>query len=103
MKPFVLSILFIGFLLNTTAQVSKTITPDPGNRLYILSRQQPTFSGFKIQHSVANNSAGTSNPNRVLGNPITYIFTGNGNYNDPTNWFNNNPPPAILPTGSEID
>src|SRR5215467_2498137 len=104
MKTLILSSLFVGFVLSATAQVGKSLTPDPGKNLYIL-RQASSFSGFRIQHSIANNSAGTNSPNdnRVLGGAITYIFTGNGNYDNPANWFNNNMPPAVLPSGSEID
>jgi hypothetical protein len=103
MKPLILLALFVGFVVSATAQVSKTFTPGLGKDLYILSRQQVPFSGYRIQHSIANNSAGINDPNRVLGTNITYIFTGNGNYDNPANWFNNNMPPVVLPSGSEID
>lgn len=103
MKALILSALFVGFVMGATAQVSKTYKPGPGKDLYILSRQPVSLTGFRIQHSVANNSAGTTNPNRILGNPVTYIFNGNGNYDNPANWFNNNMPPSVLPSGSEID
>jgi len=32
----------------------------------------------------------------------TYIFTGNGNWNEPSNWQGNNVPPNPLPAGNEI-
>lgn len=32
----------------------------------------------------------------------TYTFTGNGNWDEPTNWMNNEIPPAILSGGSQI-
>ncbi len=31
-----------------------------------------------------------------------FIFTGNGNWSDASNWKNNNPPPAILPANTAI-
>ncbi|MEO6723054.1 MAG: DUF5060 domain-containing protein [Ferruginibacter sp.] len=31
-----------------------------------------------------------------------YKFIGNGNWNDPANWSNNNLPPSLLPAGAEI-
>ena len=31
-----------------------------------------------------------------------YTFTGNGNWNDPSNWINNAEPPSTLTAGSEI-
>ncbi|MEO8768814.1 MAG: alpha/beta fold hydrolase [Ferruginibacter sp.] len=34
--------------------------------------------------------------------PSTYIFIGNGFWNDPQNWENNNVPPNNLPNGTEI-
>ena len=34
--------------------------------------------------------------------PVTYIFTGNGNWNIAANWNNNAIPPAVLSDGSEI-
>ena len=34
--------------------------------------------------------------------PVTYIFTGNGNWNVSTNWSNNTIPPASLVGGSQI-
>jgi YD repeat-containing protein len=34
--------------------------------------------------------------------PITYTFTGNGNWDVPSNWLNNLIPPTTLPSGSTI-
>jgi hypothetical protein len=34
--------------------------------------------------------------------PVTYTFTGNGNWNEPANWSGNLLPPAALPLGSDI-
>lgn len=34
--------------------------------------------------------------------PVTYRFTGNGNWSNAANWENNLPPPAVLSAGSEI-
>lgn len=34
--------------------------------------------------------------------PVTYRFSGNGNWSNATNWDNNLPPPAVLSGGSEI-
>lgn len=31
-----------------------------------------------------------------------FIFTGNGNWSDVSNWKNNNPPPAVLPANTAI-
>ncbi|MFT3909337.1 MAG: hypothetical protein QM737_07935 [Ferruginibacter sp.] len=40
--------------------------------------------------------------NFVSNVPITYIFNGNGNWNVPANWSDQNMPPAILPANSLI-
>lgn len=34
--------------------------------------------------------------------PSEYIFTGNGDWSNPTNWLNQQQPPAILPSGCRI-
>ena len=33
---------------------------------------------------------------------INYTFIGNGNWNNPTNWNNNIPPPTPIPNGSNV-
>lgn len=44
----------------------------------------------------------TSNPDTPQDLPVTYTFTGNGNWNDPANWENNLVPPQPTNLGSEI-
>lgn len=39
---------------------------------------------------------------RLLATTITYTFTGNGNWDNPANWFNNMMPSGTLLPGSEI-
>ena len=39
---------------------------------------------------------------QYMAGPNTYTFTGNGNWNNFTNWENNRIPPANLPAGSKI-
>jgi len=108
MKPVLISALLLASLNGAFAQVGEgniLKTPTPGkNNLYILKRQPVSLSGLQIKHSLANNTAGINgNSERINSLPITYVFTGNGNWDDATNWLNNTIPPATLPGGSEID
>ncbi len=40
---------------------------------------------------------------RSVSTPITYTFTGNGNWDVPSNWTDNTIPPAILPANCAIE
>lgn len=56
----------------------------------------------------ANNAYGesfTSGETATIPEPtatIRYIFIGNGNWNDSTNWYNNEMPPALPAPGSQV-
>lgn len=69
--------------------------------------------GKKYYFRVVEYSKNTTTGNNALyllgGNPVQsvttrmdYVFTGNGNWSDTTNWLNNKVPPAILPAESDI-
>ena len=50
--------------------------------------------------SINTNSTNCTYINNPL--PITYTFTGNGNWNVATNWSSNTVPPTTLPSGASI-
>jgi hypothetical protein len=78
-----------------TGQGTDTIVVkfDPGYTGGTISVRQQSYCGLI---SGARNFL-TSN---VI--PVTYTFTGDGNWTVSTNWLNNLPPPAILKAGSKI-
>ena len=71
------------------------------------SQQAPatkTINGYKIIRPKTTDATGTAtiNPDTPQDLPVTYTFTGNGNWNDPANWENNLVPPQPTNVGSEI-
>ncbi len=63
-----------------------------------------TIKGYTvIEAKQANASIKlTPHPDNRQDLPVTYTFTGNGNWNDPANWENNLVPPQPTNLGSEI-
>ncbi len=63
-----------------------------------------TINGYKVIKPANPVISGTSSgsPDTPQDLPVTYTFTGNGNWNDPTNWDNNLVPPEPTNIGSEI-
>ncbi len=62
-----------------------------------------TINGYKVisPEKTAALSVATS-PNAPQDLPVTYTFTGNGNWNNPANWQNNLVPPQPTNLGSQI-
>ena len=67
-----------------------------------------TFENSPTLIEVVNSSLDVVLCNKVNGicnficTAVTYTFTGNGNWNNALNWFNNTIPPAVLSSGSQI-
>ena len=68
------------------------------------SRATKTLKGYKIIKAEKAVTPGVAayNPDAPQDLPVTYTFTGNGNWDDPANWENNLVPPATTNLGSEI-
>ena len=64
----------------------------------------PTAINSKEKSSVqtVNTQSATVTPDAPLNLPVTYTFTGDGNWNVPSNWTNNVVPPQPTNIGSEI-
>ncbi len=61
------------------------------------------IKGYKvIKPKNVDASIVTSNPDTPQDLPVTYTFTGDGNWNNPANWENNLVPPQPTNIGSEI-
>ncbi len=63
-----------------------------------------TINGYKVIKPANPLISGTSlsTPDAPQDLPVTYTFTGNGNWNDPAQWENNLVPPEPTNIGSEI-
>ena len=63
-----------------------------------------TITGYKVikPEQVPTPGIATTSPNSPQDLPVTYTFTGNGNWNDAANWANNLVPPQPTNVGSEI-
>ncbi len=83
------------FLFFTTATFAAYSQKTPATK---------TIYGYKIIKSekVTVEGTVTQTPDTPLDLPVTYIFTGDGNWNNPANWENNLVPPASTNLGSEI-
>lgn len=81
-----------GFLLVTVCSDSVKVDYV---KTYLPSEETSNLHNMDIAHSyVIKNSTQSAN--------ITYTFTGNGNWDVPSNWSNNEIPPTTLPEGSTI-
>ncbi|MEP7253778.1 MAG: hypothetical protein ABI683_15400 [Ginsengibacter sp.] len=60
------------------------------------------ITGLKVIEPKPSQTDATHSPNSVQDLPVTYTFTGNGNWNIPANWENNLVPPQPTNLGSEI-
>jgi hypothetical protein len=70
---------------------------------YGYSRLLPTIPGIYTFQATYNGTSCTWQFQiAAIGAPATYTFTGNGNWNVASNWFNNNMPPATLSNGEQI-
>ena len=61
----------------------------------------PYDNGYYAEFMVSSFSEFWIN-NGISGFPQPYVFTGEGNWNQVSNWTNNNVPPSPLPAGQEI-
>lgn len=63
-----------------------------------------TIRGYKVIKPVTFDTSVTVTytPDFPQDLPVTYTFTGDGNWNDPANWENNLVPPEPTNIGSEI-
>ena len=60
------------------------------------------ITGLQVIEPKASQADANYSPNSVLDLPVTYTFTGNGNWDNPANWENNLVPPQPTNLGSEI-
>ncbi|MEP6583690.1 MAG: hypothetical protein ABJA90_05475 [Ginsengibacter sp.] len=66
--------------------------------------QNKIIKGYKVitPKPVKASLINSSRPDLPQDLPVTYTFTGDGNWNDPANWENNLVPPQPTNLGSEI-
>ncbi len=105
MKRILLPVLCLLFLQEVSAQVnqSKKIQFRPQDMIFIHNAPVFKLPATGIVNNKKTTGINLASMDRILSLPVTYIFTGNGNWDDPNNWFNNVIPPSTLPGGSEID
>ncbi len=91
-----------------TTPVPTTLHSYVGDSLIIFTNAPYSFK-FKLHMSSPGTScyfADTTQEKSIYvsntATPTTYTFTGNGNWNDPTNWSNNIMPPLPLPFNGTI-
>ena len=60
------------------------------------------ITGLKVIEPKSSQADANYSPGSVLDLPVTYTFTGNGNWDNPANWENNLVPPQPTNLGSEI-
>lgn len=61
-----------------------------------------TITGLKVIQPKTLQGDANYSPDSVQDLPVTYTFTGNGNWDNPANWENNLVPPQPTNLGSEI-
>jgi hypothetical protein len=78
-------------------------TPNDGTQSVTIPSGEPTITARIKVEAVGNIFFDISNTNFTVSVPPgVYIFTGTGNWNVATNWYNSSMPPAVLPSGGEI-
>jgi len=93
-----------------TIRTSSLLTNPSGTSIFNLINGKYSYMINKIGYRSVTDSVTIFNATKSISILLTttplqtvFTFTGNGNWSSASNWVNNVIPPAILPSGSEID
>ncbi len=88
-----------GVLLPNRGFLLVTVTSDSARVDYVRTYLPNEVNGSRHNMDIADSY---TIKNQIVQNNTTYTFIGNGKWDIPSNWINNQIPPALLPSGSMI-